>query len=613
MRNKFLTKILGATLGLALVVGVGVGVANYNNREADELDATISSGEEAGLEVLTSVNFSTSAEYVLKSTDGYYWNGVSGTSENKWGGITKTLDEVARVTISGTWSDGFTIKDSSDKYLRATTGNMTWATTEAGTYKMGTDSASNPIVYNGTTNGVKVNGTSGMRVYTNLTYNASTGKSVALYKLPASKSNQTLTADPVSKEALRNQTITVSSNATSDVTWSIVNDSDTTAANPAVTSLGVVSVDGAGTVKVKAVADGYYDATIKLTFIATTADTVETLDTRSSLSYKYSKSGQAVVDALNRESTGITGSTYTAWSGVTDASGAVFAGKSAGTNDSIQLRTSGGDEGIITTAANTNGSYLRKVVINWESHTSNGRIVQIYGKNTAYSATTDLYDNAKKGTLIGSATKSNGVSQNVIDIDPSYNFEFIGVRSSDSAMYLSSINFQWGAASYTYTNVALRFGGIITEDLWGTLNTESTILGFGVLLSTDTYLGANTLKSKYAAVDGTNVKKFYNEYKPLSADPNDKPTLFEDAEYNSVTDDYYVWNLRLNLPKTDGKVSDSELKKVYAAVAFIVTEDDGVVFLTEQRKSAKTLANGMISGPSDSSYEGSLVNLANLA
>ena len=38
MRNKFLTKILGATLGLAMAIGVGVGVA-ANNRVAKGLDA----------------------------------------------------------------------------------------------------------------------------------------------------------------------------------------------------------------------------------------------------------------------------------------------------------------------------------------------------------------------------------------------------------------------------------------------------------------------------------------------------------------------------------------------------------------------------------------------
>lgn len=181
--NKLFTKIAGAVLGLTMAVGVGVGVGT-SWKEVVPVSAAISSAEESNLAVLTSSNFDTSAEYVLKSTDGYYWNGVSGTSSNnKWGGITKTLSDVARVTISGTWADGFTIKDSSDKYLRATTGNMTWATTSPGTFTQGTDSANNPIVVNGTSNGLKVNGTSGMRLYTNLTYNSSTGKSVALYKI----------------------------------------------------------------------------------------------------------------------------------------------------------------------------------------------------------------------------------------------------------------------------------------------------------------------------------------------------------------------------------------------------------------------------------------------
>ena len=184
--NKLITKIAGACLGLAMAIGVGVAVGN-DTKSAEPVHASISSDEETGLSVLTSSNFDTSAEYVLKSTDGYYWNGVSGTSSSKWGGITKTLADVARVSIDGTWSDGFTIKDSSNNYLRATTGNMTWATTTPGTFKMGTDSASNPIVFNGTTNGLKVNGTSGMRLYTNLTYNASTGKSVALYQIPTAK------------------------------------------------------------------------------------------------------------------------------------------------------------------------------------------------------------------------------------------------------------------------------------------------------------------------------------------------------------------------------------------------------------------------------------------
>ena len=217
--------------------------------------------------------------------------------------------------------------------------------------------------------------------------------------------------------------------------------------------------------------------------------------------------------------------------------------------------------------------------------------------------------------MLGTSTfNSHGTSiTTYINVEAQYEFEFVGIRSSADAIYLTSIDIQWGDASYEYTNVALRFGGILTKTLWDGLNTESTIQGFGVLLSTDAFLGANELKSKYNAVDNVNVKKFYNEYNPLSEDPNDKPTLFENSSYKGVEDDYYVWNLRLNLPKTDGKVSDSELKKDYVAVAFVVTEDDGVVFLAQIKQSAKSLAASMLSGPSDTSYEGSLANLANLA
>ena len=226
--NKLFTKIVGVALGLTMAVGVGVSVAVASNSEAVPAHAAISSTEASNLAVLTSSNFDTSAEYVLKSTDGYYWNGVSGTSSNKWGGITKTLSDVARVTISGTWADGFTIKDSSNNYLRATTGNMTWATTQAGNFKMGTDSASNPIVYNGTANGLKVNGTSGIRLYENLTYNATNGKSVALYKIPATKTLSSISVSGYTTEFTVGDafsfggivTATYSDSSTANVTYS---------------------------------------------------------------------------------------------------------------------------------------------------------------------------------------------------------------------------------------------------------------------------------------------------------------------------------------------------------------------------------------------------------
>ena len=63
------------------------------------------------------------------------------------------------------------------------------------------------------------------------------------------------------------ETITVSSTAETSVTWSIVSGSGTTATGASVTPSGVISVTGPGTVTVKAVANGYSDATKQVTFI----------------------------------------------------------------------------------------------------------------------------------------------------------------------------------------------------------------------------------------------------------------------------------------------------------------------------------------------------------
>ena len=88
-----------------------------------------------------------------------------------------------------------------------------------------------------------------------------------------------------------------------------------------------------------------------------------------------------VVDELTRETTGITGSNYDDWSGKkgNNNSTTVYAGYSAGSNDAIQLRSNNSNSGIITT---TSGGKVSKVSVTWESHTSNDRTLNVYGKNT---------------------------------------------------------------------------------------------------------------------------------------------------------------------------------------------------------------------------------------
>ncbi len=153
------------------------------------------------------------------------------------------------------------------------------------------------------------------------------------------------------------------------------------------------------------------------------------------------KSKHEKVDVLNRALTGITGVSYGEWSGKTSESTAVYAGQSAGGNSSIQLRSENSNAGIITTES---GGTVQSIKVIWESHTANGRTLNIYGKHTAYSAATDLYNASTQGDLLG--TIVCGASDELV-LDGSY--EYIGLRSNSGAMYLTEVDITWITADDT--------------------------------------------------------------------------------------------------------------------------------------------------------------------
>jgi len=152
---------------------------------------------------------------------------------------------------------------------------------------------------------------------------------------------------------------------------------------------------------------------------------------------------KVVTDNLNRAFTGVTGTSYSSWSGKTGTSGAVYAGQSAGDNDAIQLRSKNNNSGVITT---TSGGKATKVAVVW-SNTADGRTINIYGKNTAYTDATDLYNSNNQGDLLGTIVCGTSTE---LTIDGDY--EYIGVRSADGALYLGTLSITWEsgtAASYS--------------------------------------------------------------------------------------------------------------------------------------------------------------------
>ena len=163
-----------------------------------------------------------------------------------------------------------------------------------------------------------------------------------------------------------------------------------------------------------------------------------------------------IVDVLNNALTGISGTTYASWSDKTATSAAVYAGQSAGDNETIQLRSKNSNSGVIST---TSGGKLAKVTVTWNSNTAADRTLDVYGSNTAYTNPTDLYNSEKRGDKLGAIVKDTS-TELVIDGD----YAYVGLRSNDGAMYLDEIQITWTAgAAATYTNYSTTCDGTSTD------------------------------------------------------------------------------------------------------------------------------------------------------
>lgn len=175
------------------------------------------------------------------------------------------------------------------------------------------------------------------------------------------------------------------------------------------------------------------------------------IDASMKLGYSYNYETHSeekdVVDRLNRSFTNVTGPSYTDWSGKSGSdSNAIYSGNSAGGNSSIQLRSDKSTSGIITT---TSGGKAKKVTVEWNSNTANGRTLNVYGKSTAYTQATDLYNVGSQGTLLGTIVYGTSTELNITG-----DYEYIGLKSASGAMYLTSIDVTWYGTTEvtTYSN-----------------------------------------------------------------------------------------------------------------------------------------------------------------
>lgn len=155
-------------------------------------------------------------------------------------------------------------------------------------------------------------------------------------------------------------------------------------------------------------------------------------------------------DDLDAELIGVT--SYTNWSDKSDplGSSAVYAGNT--TSEAgyafIQFRSSN-NSGIVSTSS---GGLFHSLEIEWNSTKSTAtRTLNIYGKNTAYASSADLYSNATKGTLIGSLTLTYDDVNKEVTSQENYLsagaelYRYIGICSNSGAIYLNSIRINWAS------------------------------------------------------------------------------------------------------------------------------------------------------------------------
>ena len=190
-----------------------------------------------------------------------------------------------------------------------------------------------------------------------------------------------------------------------------------------------------------------------------------------------------VVDVLNSALTGNTATSYATWSGKTSNSTAVYAGQSAGSYSSIQLKSKDSTSGIVTT---TSGGKVAKVVVTWNSNTTSGRTLDIYGKNSAYSSASDLYSSSTQGTKLGSIVYGTSTELTI-----TADYAYIGLRSKDGAMYLTDIRITWVSGN----------GGSTPEPATPVLSINPTTLSFDAAASSKTV--ACTIENEVSGVNVT--------------------------------------------------------------------------------------------------------------
>lgn len=270
-----------------------------------------------------------------------------------------------------------------------------------------------------------------------------------------------------------------------------------------------------------AVAGLEYSTKYSVKVKATTTDVENYKDSEYSaaVSVTTGEKGSIVEDKLVSSLFPANSTTYVDFTGVKVNSNAVYAGNSAYSNPGISLRSKNSNSGIVTT---TSGGKVKSIVVEWMSNTMSGRTIDVYGKNTAYSTAADLYNTTSQGTKIGSIIYGTSTELTI-----SGDYQYIGLRSNDGALYVSSITISWDSSGSSEggsdpmklaapsvkctarTETSLTFSWAEVANATGYQVSVDGGISYGSTLTETTYtwtgLSASTTKTLYVKAIGDGI------------------------------------------------------------------------------------------------------------
>lgn len=165
--------------------------------------------------------------------------------------------------------------------------------------------------------------------------------------------------------------------------------------------------------------------------------------------------GDAGVDVIVIDNVTFAGNSgYQNWTNVSNlTTTASYAGQSMTGQNYIQIRNQS-PSGIVSTAS---AGRIKKIMVTWAGSNTNNRYLTIYGKNSAYSAPSELYGD-NKGEELGTITFTTESANGELTIDNKDNYGYIGIKAS-GAMYIGVLAIEWEedkfpiAPAKTYTTL----------------------------------------------------------------------------------------------------------------------------------------------------------------